>query len=122
MQHYGGTTLHQRLLLGVITKLQAEGWKNIKVDHIPWEWGRPAERSAVIPDIEAERFGHYRLVEVEAEDTYQEDRDHVALLAEYADMHANFEFFVACPVEFQEKLREAYENEWDIRPDGYYSL
>jgi hypothetical protein len=122
MQHFGGTALHQRIFLGAIARLQAEGWKNIRVDHIPWEGGRPGEHHAAIPDIEAERFNHYRLVEVEAEDTYLEDREHVAILAEYAEMHSNFELYTACPAEFQEKLRDAYENEWSINPDGYYAL
>jgi len=122
MQFYGGTALHQRMVLGAIAKLQSEGWRNIKVDHIPWEGGIPSERNATIPDIEAERFGRYRLVEVETEDTYQDDREHVGILAEFASMHDHFEFFIACPTEFQDKLRDAYEIDWNIHPDGYYSL
>lgn len=122
MEQYGGTALQLRMILGTVAKLEAEGYRNIKVDHIPWEGGRPAERNAAVPDIEAERFGNYRLVEVQTEDTYLEDRDHVAVLSEYADMHANCELFLACPAEFQEKLRDAYENDFSIVPDGYYTL
>ena len=122
MQHYGGTALQQRMILGAVAKLQSEGWKNIKVDHLSWEGGRPAERNATVPDIEAERFGNFRLVEVETEDTYQDDKEHVAILAEFADMHANFEFYIACPAEFQDKLRDSYEIDFNILPDGYYSL
>lgn len=122
MEQYGGTALHQRMILGAVAKLESDGYRNIKVDHIPWEGGRPAERNAVIPDIEAERFGNYRLVEVETEDTYLDDKDHVATLAEYAEMHANFELYLACPDEFQDKLRDSYEIDLSIVPDGYYAL
>jgi hypothetical protein len=37
-------------------------------------------------------------------------------------MHANFEFYIVCPAEFQDKLRDSYEIDFNILPDGYYSL
>lgn len=122
MQYWAGTPLQRRILLEAVRKLKEDGYGEIKVDHIFWDDGIPQEIEGKIPDISGEKYGKTRLVEVETEDSYQYDREHLRELCEYASSLENFEFFVAVPKEIEDKIRDVMEIDWDIHPDGWYAV
>ncbi len=54
-------------------KLKGEGW-NVKADLPGYEKPSPIGRNRKIPDIEATKRGHRKLVEIETPDSLEKDR------------------------------------------------
>lgn len=82
---------HDRMVDQVARRLKGEGW-NVKADLPRYEKPSPIGQDRRIPDIEATKRGHRKLIEVETPDSLEKDRAQQSTFRRYAGQKPNTTF------------------------------
>lgn len=82
---------HDRKVRQTARKLTGEGW-NVKADLSEYQKPAPIGRDRRVPDIEATKRGHRKIIEVETPDTIERDRKQQATFRRHAGQKPNTTF------------------------------
>jgi len=82
---------HDRRVEQIARKLKGEGW-NVKSDLPGYEKPSPIGQDSRIPDIEATKRGHRKLIEVETPDSLEKDKAQQSTFRRHAGQKPNTTF------------------------------
>jgi len=82
---------HDRKVRQIEKRLTSEGW-NVKADLPGYKKPTPIGKDKRVPDIEATKRGHRKIVEVETPDTVGKDRGQQATFRRHAGQKPNTTF------------------------------
>lgn len=86
-------SIHDQRVRQEVKKLGRQGW-NIKVDLPGYDKPKSIGKNRRIPDIEATKRGHRKLVEVETPETVEKDKKQQATFRRHAGQKPNTSFSI----------------------------
>lgn len=84
-------SVHDRKVRQIERKLTSQGW-NVKADLPGYKKPTPIGQRKRVPDIEATKRGHRKIIEVETPDTVERDRKQQATFRRHAGQKINTTF------------------------------
>jgi len=84
-------SVHDRKVRQTARKLTGEGW-NVNADLSGYQRPKPIGMDRRVPDIEATKRGHRKIIEVETPDTLEKDKKQQATFRRHAGQKPNTTF------------------------------
>lgn len=112
--------LHNKLIKAMVRKLEADGYENIRADHINYAEGAPDSYGGNTPDISTSKNAHTNIV-IEAETLDSLDDTDTKEQLQVLSTIPNTKFWIIVPLEVVPILK-ARLKEWSIFYDEIFSL